>query len=98
VPSSTLQALLARAGAALDRGRGAEAAQMLAPVLRSSALTREEELAIRSTLAEAWLMQDDLDQASAALGRLPDTFRETVPSGRLSALWRLHGRLASTRG
>ena len=96
--SSSLQALLARAGAALERGRGAEAAQILGPSLRSSALTRDDELAARSMLAEAWLLQDDLDQAAAALGRPPDTFRDTVSAGRLSALWRLHGRLASARG
>jgi len=98
VPSTSLQALLARAGAALDRGRGAEAAQILAPSLRSSALTREDELAVRSMLAEAWLLQDDLDQAATALGRPPDTLRDTVSPGRLSALWRLHGRVASERG
>jgi len=98
VPSSSLQALLTRAGTALERGDGPEAAQMLAPAVRSSALTRDEELAVRSMLAEAWLLQDDLDQAAAALGRTPDTFRETIPSGRLSTLWRLHGRLASARG
>jgi len=97
VPSSSLQALLTRAGASLERGRGAEAVQMLAPALRSS-LTRDEELTVRSMLAEAALMQDDLDQAAAALGRPPDTFRDTVPPRRLSALWRLHGRLASARG
>jgi hydrogenase-4 transcriptional activator len=97
VPSSSLQALLVRAGAALERGRGAEAAQMLAPALRSS-LTRDEELTVRSMLTEAELLQDDLDHAAAALGRPPDTFRDTVPPRRLSALWRLHGRLASARG
>src|SRR5580765_2277780 len=70
---------------------------MLAPSLRSS-LTRDEELTVRSMLAEAALLQDDLDQAAAALGRPPDTFRDTVPPRRLSALWRLHGRLASARG
>ena len=98
VASSLPQTVLARAGAALDRGRGAEAAQILAPVLKSSTLTRDDELALRSMLAEAWLLQDDLDQAAAALGRPPDTFRETVPPGRLSTLWRLHGRLAYVRG
>jgi len=98
VPSSSLQALLARAGAALERGRGPEAAEILAPALRSSMLTREDELALRAALAEAWLLQDDLDQAASALGRPPDTFRDTVSAGRLSTLWRLHGRLASTRG
>jgi DNA-binding NtrC family response regulator/tetratricopeptide (TPR) repeat protein len=98
VPSSSLQALLARAGAALERGRGAEAAQILAPALRSSALTRDEEIGVRSMLAEAWLLQDDLDQAGTALGRPPDTLRETLSPGRLSTLWRLHGRVASARG
>jgi DNA-binding NtrC family response regulator/tetratricopeptide (TPR) repeat protein len=98
VPSSSLQALLARAGASLERGRGAEAVQMLAPALRTSALTRDEELTVRSMLAEAALLQDDLDQAASALGRPPDTFRDTVPARRLSTLWRLHGRLASSRG
>jgi len=98
VPSSSLHALLIRAGAALERGRGAEAAQMLAPTLRSSALIRDEELEVRSMLAEAALLQDDPDRAASALGRPPDTFRDTVPARRLSALWRLHGRLASARG
>jgi len=98
VASSSLQTLLARAGAALERGRGPEAAQLLVPVLRSASLTREDELAVRAALAEAWLLQDDLDQAASALGRPPDTFRESVSSGRLSTLWRLHGRLASARG
>src|SRR5580765_5907049 len=70
---------------------------MLAPSLRSS-LTRDEELTVRSMLAEAALLQDDLDQAASALGRPPDTFRDTVPARRLTTLWRLHGRLASARG
>jgi len=88
-----------RADAALEGGRGAEAIQMLAPVLRTSqTLTREDELTLRSMLAEAALLQDDLDQAASALGRPPDTFRDTVPPKRLSALWRLHGRVASARG
>ncbi|HEX7793724.1 MAG TPA: sigma 54-interacting transcriptional regulator [Vicinamibacterales bacterium] len=98
MPSSSVQALLARAGTALERGRGPEAAQMLGPALRSAGLTREDELAVRSALAEAWLLQDDLDQATTALGRTPDTFRDTISAARLSTLWRLHGRLASARG
>ena len=71
---------------------------MLAPALRSMRGPREDELALRSALAEAWLLEDDLDQAASALGRPPDTFRDTVSSSRLSTLWRLHGRLASARG
>src|SRR6185503_13419854 len=93
VASSSLQALLVRAGAALERGRGAEAAQMLAPALRSS-LNRDEELTVRSMQAEAALLQDDLDAAATALGRPPDTFR----ARRVATLYRLHGRLASARG
>jgi DNA-binding NtrC family response regulator/tetratricopeptide (TPR) repeat protein len=93
-----VSSLLAKAAASLERGRGNEAAQMLAPVVRSSTLTREDALAVRSMLAEAYLLHDDLDQAASALGRPPDTFRDTVSAGRLSTLWRLHGRLASARG
>ena len=68
VASSSLQPLLARAQAALERGRGAEAVQLLGPALRSSTLSREDELALRSMLAEAWLLQDDLDQAAVGAG------------------------------
>src|SRR5207247_11005329 len=57
MPSSSLQALLARAATALERGRGVEAAQMLAPALKST-LPRDDELALRGMLAEAWLRQD----------------------------------------
>ena len=66
-----------------------------APALRSGSFTRDEELTLRSMLAEAALLQDDLDQAAVALGRPPDTFRDNVPARRLSTLWRLHGKVAS---
>ena len=97
MPSSTLHGLLARAAAALERGHGADAARMLQPALKST-LPRDDELSVRAALAEAWLQQDDLDEAATALGRPPDTFREPLPPVRLSTLWRLHGRLASARG
>ncbi len=71
---------------------------MLAPLLRSAVLSREDDLAVRSALAEAWLLQDDLDQAATVIGRTPDTFRDTISAARLSSLWRLHGRIASVRG
>ena len=96
--SPSLQALLARAGGAVERGRGPEAVQILSPLLRSAVLVREEDLAVRCALAEAWLLQDDLDQAGAMLGRTPDTFRDDISAARLSALWRLHGCIASVRG
>jgi hydrogenase-4 transcriptional activator len=98
VVTATIQSTLARANAALERGRGSEAAQLLAPLLRSGSLARQDEFAIRSSLAEAWLLQDDLTQAASALGRTPDAMREHIPPARLSTLWRLHGRIAMARG
>jgi hydrogenase-4 transcriptional activator len=89
---------MTRAQTALERGRGAEATQVLQQALKSTSLTREDELSLRAVLAEAWLLQDDLTQASASLGRPPDAIRETVAPSTLSHLWRLHGRLASARG
>ena len=96
--SAALQRVMTRAQAALERGRGAEVIQLLQQALRSTSLTRDDELAMRVVLAEAWLLQDDLTQASASLGRPPDAIRETVAPVTLSHLWRLHGRLASARG
>ena len=61
--SSSLQALLTRAGTALEQGRGPEAVQILSPMLRAP-LPREDDLAVRSALTEAWLLQDDVDQAA----------------------------------
>jgi DNA-binding NtrC family response regulator/tetratricopeptide (TPR) repeat protein len=87
-----------RALAALQRGRGAEAVQWLTSAMRAPGLRRGEELAVRCALAEAWLLQDDIDQASAALGRPPDLLRERIDPGRLSALWRLHAQVAFARG
>ena len=89
---------LTQAVAALERGEGARASRLLGPALRSGALSREDELAIRCALAEAWLLQADLSRASAALGRPPDSLRELIAPVRLSALWRLHGRVAFARG
>jgi hydrogenase-4 transcriptional activator len=89
---------MVRALSALERGQGAEAVQHLAPILRSSTLTRDDELAVRCTLADAWLLQDDIDQASSTLGRPPDLLRERIAPARLSAIWRQHGRIAFARG
>ena len=55
-------------------------------------------MAVRSALAEAWLMQDDLAQAASALGRAPSGIREPISDARLSTLWRLHGRITYARG
>jgi hydrogenase-4 transcriptional activator len=98
VTTGTIQSLLVRATAALERGRGAEAAQLLAPVLKAGALSREDEISVRAALAEARLLQDDLAQAASALGRPPDAIREALGDARLSTLWRLHGRITFARG
>ncbi|MBI2189369.1 MAG: sigma 54-interacting transcriptional regulator [Acidobacteria bacterium] len=96
--TGTIQSLLGRANAALERGRGAEGAQLLAPLLKSGSLNRADEIAVRGALAEAWLLRDDLAQAAAALGRPPDAIREPLSDARLSTLWRLHGRITFARG
>jgi DNA-binding NtrC family response regulator/tetratricopeptide (TPR) repeat protein len=98
VVSVAFQPALAQARAALERGRAAEAATVLEQALRSPALTRDDELALRCAMAEACLMRDDVNQASTVLGRLPDALRDSIPPARLSALWRLHGRIAFARG
>ena len=96
--TGTTQSILVRAVAALERGHGPEAAHLLAPLLRSGALSREDEASVRTALAEAWLLQDDLTRAAAALGRTPDSMREPDSDARLSTLWRLHGRITFARG
>ena len=98
VVSVALQPVMVRVQAALERGYAAEATQYLAQALRSTSITREDELAIRCTLAEAWFLQDDITQASAVLGRPPDALRETIPPALAAHLWRLHGRVAASRG
>ena len=96
--TGSVQSLLGRANAALERGRGPEAAALLQPLLRSGSLTREDELAVRGALAEACLLQDDLVQAAAAIGRAPDAMREPIADAQLSTLWRMHGRITFARG
>ncbi|MDE3153753.1 MAG: sigma 54-interacting transcriptional regulator [Acidobacteriota bacterium] len=89
---------MASALAALDRGEGASAVRLLNETLRRASLSRDEELAVRCALAEAWLLQGELTRAASALGRPPDSLREAISPVRASALWRLHGRIAFARG
>jgi DNA-binding NtrC family response regulator/tetratricopeptide (TPR) repeat protein len=89
---------MARAAAHLERGQAPAAVDLLTPVLEGS-LKKHDELAIRCCIAEAMLLLGDLSQASATLGRAPDTVRDnTLPPVLLSTLWRLHGRVAFGRG
>jgi tetratricopeptide (TPR) repeat protein len=92
-----MPALYDRAMEALEQGHGAEAASLLVRAMRTPNLRLDEQIRIRCALAEAWLLQDDLRQATDALGRPPDG-RERAEPARLSDLWRLHGRLAVARG
>ena len=61
--TAPIQATLARAAAALKRGHGGEAAQLLTQLQRSGSLSHEDELNVRCGLTEAWLLQDNLAQA-----------------------------------
>jgi DNA-binding NtrC family response regulator/tetratricopeptide (TPR) repeat protein len=86
-----------QASEALQLGHGADAAAVLVRALKHPGLSRDETLQIRSALAEAWFLQDDIRQAAEALGDPPDE-RERVHPARLSELWRLHGKLAIAKG
>ena len=89
--------LYAQAVQALEHGFGADAASFLVRALKQPGLTRDEQVQIRCALAEAWLLQDDVRQATEALGAPPEG-RERLDPARLSDLWRMHGRLAVARG
>ncbi len=97
VVSTPLQPVMARAAAHIERGQASAAAALLSPLLQTS-LKRVDELAIRGALAEAFLQQGDVAQASTTLGRSPDALREAIPPVLLATLWRLHGRVAYARG
>jgi hydrogenase-4 transcriptional activator len=86
-----------QASEALQQGHGADAVAALVRALKHPGLSRDETLQIRSALAEAWFLQDDIRQATEALGDPPDE-RERVHPARLSELWRLHGKLAIAKG
>jgi hydrogenase-4 transcriptional activator len=60
-------------------------------------MPRADQIQMRCSLAEAWLLQDDVRQATDALGRPPEA-RERLDPTHLSHLWRMHGRLAAARG
>jgi DNA-binding NtrC family response regulator/tetratricopeptide (TPR) repeat protein len=81
----------------LEHGHGADAASLLVRLLRQPGLPRDHQVQIRCALAEAWLLQDDVRQATEALGPPPEG-RERMDPARLSDLWRMHGRLAVAQG
>jgi DNA-binding NtrC family response regulator/tetratricopeptide (TPR) repeat protein len=89
--------LFGKATEALLHGHGAEAAALLVRALKQPGLSRDETLQIRGALADAWFQQDDIRQATDALGEPPDE-RERLHPARLSELWRLHGKLAIAKG
>ena len=89
--------LLGQAVKALEQGRGADATTLLVRALKRPGLARDEQIQMRCALADAWLLQDDIRQATEALGRAPEA-RDRLDPARASDLWRLHGRLAAARG
>jgi hydrogenase-4 transcriptional activator len=89
--------LFTKATEALQRGHGADAATLLVRAMKQPVASRDEALQLRCALAEAWLLQDDLRQATDALGPPPQE-RERVHPARLSELWRVHGKLAIAQG
>ncbi len=91
------QDLYTQAVQALEHGFGADAASFLVRALKRPGLSRDEQVQMRCALAEAWLLQDDVRQATEALGSPPEG-RERLDPARLSDLWRMHGRLAVARG
>jgi DNA-binding NtrC family response regulator/tetratricopeptide (TPR) repeat protein len=89
---------LAHARRALTRGRGGEAAERLGRVVRSSGLTPDVRIDAHCMLAQACLLQGNVDQASEALGSPPGASRQPTDPARLSSLWWLHGQIAFRRG
>ena len=89
------------AGVGLEQGRGAEATSLLVRALKQPGLGRDEQIQLRCALAEAWLLQDDIRQATEALGRPPEARERLDParlpiSGGCTGGWRR--RAASPRG
>ena len=82
---------------ALEQGHGAEAVGLLTAALKRPELSRDDRAQIRCAMAEAWLLQDDVQQASTALGPEPDG-RERLNPARIADLWRMHGRIAAAGG
>ena len=71
--TGTTQSILARAAIALERGLGPGAAQLLIPVLRAGALSREDDVSVRAALTEAL----------ATTGRSDPGSQRTRPHARL---------------
>jgi len=87
----------ADAARALERGHGADAVDLLLAAAKRPDLSRDDRAQLRASLAEAWLLQDDVAKAAAALGSEPHA-RERLNPARVSDLWRMHGRIAVTGG
>ena len=81
----------------LEQGNGPEAARHLTEAHRRRDLSGDDLAQLRCALAEAWLLQDDLKRAAAALGAEPGP-RERLDPARVSDLWRIHGRIAVAGG
>ena len=81
----------------LEQGNGPEAARHLSEARKRRDLSGDDLAQLRCALAEAWLLQDDLKRAAAAVGAEPGP-RERLDPARVSDLWRMHGRIAVAGG
>ena len=88
---------LGDAARALERGHGADAVDLLLAAARRPDLSRDDRAQVRCALAEAWLQQDNLAEAAAALGPEPQP-RERLNPVRIADVWRVHGRIAVAAG
>ena len=93
-----IQLILTKAHEALARGQSTDVTRTLSRELKVRGLLRQDELALRCALTEAWLLEGDVRQAAKALGPPPDSTREQLEPVQLSILWRLHGRIAAALG
>jgi DNA-binding NtrC family response regulator/tetratricopeptide (TPR) repeat protein len=90
------QDLYASAVRALEQGHGEEAVDLAIRALKKPEQSRDDTALLRCALADAWLLQDELEKAAGALGPPPEG-RERLNPARLSDLWRMHGRIAVAR-
>ena len=75
------QDLYASAVRALEQGHGEEAVELLVPALKKPELSRDDIAQFRCALAEAWLLQDDLEKASPSSVRLRKDASASTPLG-----------------
>ena len=80
------QDLYASAVRALEQGHGEEAVDLLVPALKKPDLSRDDTAQFRCALAEAWLLQDDLEKAAIRPGPAAGRTRAAEPRPALGSV------------